>query len=113
MVRATYYLLGALILPRPGCCLQEPVFAPNWEGRATSRDRPLPEAVPALEDLEDGDHGRGPGRRYEKELTPLELKDLPHQPDFLFVATDIAWGGQKKGAGQSSGPILKSFPNRV
>jgi NTE family protein len=30
--------------------------------------------------------------RYENELTSLKLKDLPHQPDFLFLATDMAWG---------------------
>ena len=36
-----------------------PAARVHEEGR---EDRPLPEAVPALEDLEVGDHGRGPGR---------------------------------------------------
>ena len=30
--------------------------------------------------------------RYEKELTPLRLKELPERPAFLFLATDMAWG---------------------
>ena len=30
--------------------------------------------------------------RYEKELTPLRLKQLPERPAFLFLATDMAWG---------------------
>lgn len=31
-------------------------------------------------------------RRYEKELTPLRLAGLPERPDFLFLATDMAYG---------------------
>jgi NTE family protein len=30
--------------------------------------------------------------RYEKELTALRLNQLPEQPAFLFLATDMAWG---------------------
>jgi NTE family protein len=30
--------------------------------------------------------------RYEKELTPLRLRELPARPDFLFLATDMAYG---------------------
>jgi NTE family protein len=30
--------------------------------------------------------------RYEKELTPLRLNALPERPEFLFLATDMAWG---------------------
>jgi NTE family protein len=30
--------------------------------------------------------------RYEKELTPLRLKELPERPEFLFLATDLAYG---------------------
>jgi NTE family protein len=30
--------------------------------------------------------------RYEKELTPLRLKELPERPEFLFLATDMAYG---------------------
>jgi NTE family protein len=30
--------------------------------------------------------------RYEKELTPLRLTELPARPEFLFLATDMAWG---------------------
>lgn len=30
--------------------------------------------------------------RYEKDLTPLRLVDLPARPDFLFLATDMAYG---------------------
>jgi len=30
--------------------------------------------------------------RYEKELTPLRLKQLPERPAFLFLATDLSWG---------------------
>jgi NTE family protein len=30
--------------------------------------------------------------RYEKELTPLRLIALPERPEFLFLATDMAWG---------------------
>ena len=31
-------------------------------------------------------------RRYEKELTPLRLAALPERPEFLFLATDMAYG---------------------
>jgi len=30
--------------------------------------------------------------RYEKELTPLRLRQMPARPEFLFLATDMAWG---------------------
>jgi NTE family protein len=30
--------------------------------------------------------------RYEKDLTGLRLRDLPKQPDFVFCATDMAYG---------------------
>jgi NTE family protein len=30
--------------------------------------------------------------RYENELTPLRLRDLPQKPEFLFLATDMAYG---------------------
>ena len=30
--------------------------------------------------------------RYEMELTPLRLNALPERPEFLFLATDMAWG---------------------
>ena len=30
--------------------------------------------------------------RYEKELTPLRLRELPERPEFLFLATDMAYG---------------------
>ncbi|HET7746735.1 MAG TPA: patatin-like phospholipase family protein [Vicinamibacteria bacterium] len=31
-------------------------------------------------------------RRYEKDLTALRLADLPERPEFLFLATDMAYG---------------------
>lgn len=31
-------------------------------------------------------------QRYEKELTPLRLAALPERPDFIFLATDMAFG---------------------
>ena len=30
--------------------------------------------------------------RYEKELTRLRLRELPERPEFLFLATDMAYG---------------------
>ena len=30
--------------------------------------------------------------RYEKELTPLRLREMPERPEFLFLATDMAYG---------------------
>ena len=30
--------------------------------------------------------------RYERELTPLRLRQLPERPEFLFLATDMAYG---------------------
>jgi len=30
--------------------------------------------------------------RYEKDLTPLRLRDMPEPPEFLFLATEMAYG---------------------
>jgi len=79
-----------------------PFSAPEWEGQVvaplrafTARDV---RTGPLLRRLVPWNLGRSEttvealARRYEQDLTPLALADLPPAPEFQFLATDMAYG---------------------